>query len=100
MSEQNRILFNGKNYKAFRIKLMDYLLLNDLLPAVETTLTTESLPLALIADKKAQAHIRLKLGDNIISQIQDCKTSKAIIGKLDTIYMRRNIMALGMLEEE
>ena len=79
---------------------MDYLLLNYLLPAVETTLTTESLPLALIADKKAQAHIRLKLGDNIISQIQDCKTSKAIICKLDTIYMRRNIMALGMLEEE
>ena len=51
-------------------------------------------------DRKAQAHIRLKLGDKILEQVKDLKNAKEIIQKLESLYDRKNIVSIALLEEE
>jgi transposase InsO family protein len=103
LNEIDKFKFNGSNYQAFRGKLMDFLLLNDL-----DRVVLDGLPLSssseysnkLKQDAKAKAHIRLKLSDKICQEVQDEKTAKDILALLDKLYGRKNLVSLGMLEEK
>ena len=102
MSEE-KFKFNGSNYKAFKVKLLDYLLLQDLDSVVINGIpeeTASNYAVELKKDKKAQAHIRLKLSDKTLDYINEAKTSKEILSKLDSIYARTNIVSLALKEEE
>lgn len=102
MSDE-KFKFNGTNYKAFKIKLLDFLLLQDLDNVATVGLpetTASDYAAAQKKDRKAQAHIRLKLSDKTLDFIKEAKTSKEILSKLDSIYDRTNIVSLGLKEEE
>ena len=111
--------FNGSNYKAFKIKLFDYLMLQDLDHTVSDEFETKSITKTkskdikseteedekktkafIRADMKAQAHIRLRLSDKIIELIKDETSARGIISKLDSLYDRQNIVSIALLEEE
>ena len=118
--------FNGSNYKAFKIKLFDYLMLQDLDHTVSDEFETKSITKSkskdiksetvedekkktvedekktkvfIRADMKAQAHIRLGLSDKIIELIKDETSARGIISKLDSLYDRQNIVSIALLEE-
>ena len=84
MSEE-KFKFNGSNYKAFKVKLLDYLLLQDLDSVVINGIpgeTAANYEVELKKDKRAQAHIRLKLSDKTLDYINEAKTSKEILSRL------------------
>jgi hypothetical protein len=102
-NDVDKFKFNGSNYPAFKEKLMDFLFLNDL-----EQIVLEGLPSPLSVDyqeklkidRKARAHIRLKVTDAVLLEIKSATTSKEMVDLLDKLYDRKNSVSLGMLEEK